>query len=51
MNIHFLIIVFAWPVHSAQLRSHIALLVWLSNLMFLDGNGPSFLFNKVDRSM
>ena len=23
MNIHFLIVVFAWPLHSAQLRSHI----------------------------
>ena len=36
---------------SSVKLTYIALLVWLSNLMFLNGNGPSFLFNKVERSM
>ena len=36
---------------SSLALTYIALFVWLSNLMFLDGNGLSFLFNKVDRPM
>ena len=33
---------------SSVTLTYIALVVWLSNLMFLDGNGSSFLFNKID---
>ena len=36
---------------SSVALTYIALVVRLSNLMFLDGNGSSFLFNKVDRPM
>ena len=32
---------------SSVALTYNALLVWFSNLVFLDGNGPSFLFNNI----